>query len=588
MNKLFKNSRIIKLFILLLITILLLGCGIALFYFISLRKENLRDKYYFESLSDKKQIGRLVSVDKAEGNIYYKYNYPLIGDDKIDNEIKNIVDDSVNIINKKYSLDGNVEYYYFGKYETYIGMGYLLSIILYDDFVTDDLKLLENSYESYIFDLNTGDMLSNEDIFNDDYIDVLQGFVKNQKLDKNFKYYVKNDQLVLLDYDVTIPLMKIKDILKIDLSRRSDYTNKNSEPVYDVVNKEMQLVESTVLYDEDKIVDKYERKIEKDTVVNVYAQSDTGWSIILLDNKALYVETRYLKVPDIISDVQETPNGKIVYAITDLNIRKDKSVKSEIVGELKRGESVIRIEDDGSWSKVLYNNQEAYVSSSYLSLVEVKIRNVKLNIPPQGNIDPNKPMVALSFDDGPNPISTPMILDVLEKYNVRATFFDLGNLMEKYPLVVKREAELGEVGTHTYSHKNMTKLSVDEINNDLKLSRNAFKKILGYDPILIRAPYGSVNATFRALADMPIIGWDVDSLDWKYLNKDLTLDEIDKYGNLDGRIILMHSIHVSTAEAVEILVPDLLDRGYQIVTVSELAQYKGYILETGTVYNNFK
>ena len=87
---------------------------------------------------------------------------------------------------------------------------------------------------------------------------------------------------------------------------------------------------------------------------------------------------------------------------------------------------------------------------------------------------------------------------------------------------------------------------------------------------------------------MAIINWNVDSLDWKYRNKDLTLNEIDKFGNLDGKIILMHSIHNETADAVEVLVPDLLDRGYQVVSISELAYYKGYTLETGTIYYGFK
>ena len=196
--------------------------------------------------------------------------------------------------------------------------------------------------------------------------------------------------------------------------------------------------------------------------------------------------------------------------------------------------------------------------------------------------------VALTFDDGPNPVSTPMILDTLEKYKVHATFFDLGNLVVRYPDVVKREALNGEVGTHTYSHKNLNTLSVDAINQELKLSREASKKVLGTEPILLRPPYGNANATVKALANMPIINWDVDSLDWKYRNKDLTLNEIYKYGNLDGRIILMHSIYTSTAEAVAILVPDLLDKGYQIVSVSEMATYRGYTLQTGTIYHNFR
>ena len=86
----------------------------------------------------------------------------------------------------------------------------------------------------------------------------------------------------------------------------------------------------------------------------------------------------------------------------------------------------------------------------------------------------------------------------------------------------------------------------------------------------------------------PLIGWDIDSLDWKFRNKDKILSKINEISNYDGRIILMHSIYDATAEAVEELVPQLLEKGYQLVTVSEMAKYKGTILDTSTVYYNFR
>ncbi len=161
--------------------------------------------------------------------------------------------------------------------------------------------------------------------------------------------------------------------------------------------------------------------------------------------------------------------------------------------------------------------------------------------------------------------------------------------MLRYPDVVKREAAIGEVGTHTYSHKNLNKLTKEQLIAELNKSKEAYKQVLGTYPVLMRPPYGNANNLVKAtINDMVIINWDVDSLDWKYRNKDKTLYEIDKYGDLNGKIILMHSIHKETADAVEILIPDLIDRGYQIVTVSQLATYKGYTLKTGTIYYNFK
>lgn len=107
-------------------------------------------------------------------------------------------------------------------------------------------------------------------------------------------------------------------------------------------------------------------------------------------------------------------------------------------------------------------------------------------------------MVALTYDDGPNPKATNAILDVLEKYDARATFFDLGSLVEKYPDVVKREEALGcEVGSHSYDHKNFNKLTNAEIAADVQKTAAAFRKVLGRDPAIFRPPYGNCKDSVK-------------------------------------------------------------------------------------------
>jgi len=199
-------------------------------------------------------------------------------------------------------------------------------------------------------------------------------------------------------------------------------------------------------------------------------------------------------------------------------------------------------------------------------------------------------MVALTFDDGPNPISTVRILDTLEQYQVVATFFDLGKLAEKYPEVVQREEAIGcEVGCHSYQHGNLIKMSEEEIKQDLEKAENAFMTVLGHKPNLYRPPYGNINITVKESLDYPLITWNVDSLDWKLRNKEKVLTQIRKTADLDGNIILMHSIYATTADAVEVLVPELIEKGYQLVTVSELAYYKkGVQLRTRYVYGSFR
>lgn len=189
-------------------------------------------------------------------------------------------------------------------------------------------------------------------------------------------------------------------------------------------------------------------------------------------------------------------------------------------------------------------------------------------------IDPNKPMVALTYDDGPSPTATNAILDVLEKYNAVATFYDVGYRVSQYPNVVKREAALGcEVGSHSYDHKDFKKLTAAQIQTDVKQVNEAFAKA-GVKPTSFRPPYGNTNATVQANIPLPIVTWSVDTLDWKTRNVDSILKEVKSAGNLDGKVILMHGIYDTTAQATAKLVPMLQEQGYQLVTVSELIQYQ--------------
>ena len=228
------------------------------------------------------------------------------------------------------------------------------------------------------------------------------------------------------------------------------------------------------------------------------------------------------------------------------------------------------------------------------SETESKSENTKEEIVtlPSGKnrkIDLSKPMVALTFDDGPNGKATPKILDTLEKYGVVATFFDLGQNMANYPKVVKREETIGcEVESHTYAHKNLNKLTSAQIKADMEKAEKVYQNILGHKPSLVRPPYGNANSTVKSTLKYPLINWDIDTLDWKSRNAESVLKEIHKYSDYDGRIILMHGIYNSTAEAVEKLVPELIDNGYQLVTVSEMAKYKNVTLKNGTVYLNFR
>jgi len=189
-------------------------------------------------------------------------------------------------------------------------------------------------------------------------------------------------------------------------------------------------------------------------------------------------------------------------------------------------------------------------------------------------IDPSKPMVALTFDDGPSGVYTDQILDTLEENHALATFFEVGRNVARYPEPVLRMAEMGcEVASHSNAHKNLSKLKQAALLADLDAADQAFLNAGVDAPALVRPPYGAVNKAVKSSTGRAMITWTVDTLDWKSRDAQAVIDYVQGYGNLDGEIVLMHSIYNSTAEAVETLVPWLQEQGYQLVTVTELMAY---------------
>lgn len=216
---------------------------------------------------------------------------------------------------------------------------------------------------------------------------------------------------------------------------------------------------------------------------------------------------------------------------------------------------------------------------------KIKDASVEYDIYTQNTIKKDKPMIALTFDDGPNH-NTSRILDILEKYNVKATFFILGSNIKNNEETIKRMSKLGmEIGSHMYSHKLITKLKDNQITDEIKQVDDLIFNVIGKYPTLLRPSYGTVNKRIKKLIDKPIIIWNIDTLDWKYHNSQKIADRVFKDIN-DGDIVLMHDIYRATANSLEIIIPSLLEQGYQLVTVSELLYYKEIPLQKGAVYGS--
>ncbi len=253
---------------------------------------------------------------------------------------------------------------------------------------------------------------------------------------------------------------------------------------------------------------------------------------------------------------------------------------------LFKGEGVDVIYEAGSVAPESAGSIVATVP--YTDLRSALPESIKQNVPkPEREVDVTKKLVALTFDDGPSGTHTNEILDVLEKYDSVATFFDVGELMETYPEAMKRADAMGcEMGSHSYSHANLQTSSAEKIRSEIQKADDAFKAVLGYTPKLLRPPYGAVGSTLYENCDKYLIGWSVDTLDWKSRNAQSVIQSVKSIGNLEGDVILMHAIYGSTADAVEELVPWLIEEGYQLVTISELMEY-GYdiAMEPGKYYN---
>lgn len=230
---------------------------------------------------------------------------------------------------------------------------------------------------------------------------------------------------------------------------------------------------------------------------------------------------------------------------------------------------------------IKYNDMDIYSAPS---------ETVKCTAPSEESleeVDPNKPMIAVTFDDGPGYNSaSERILDVIEKYHIRATFFMVGKNAESNPDNIKRKAQLKcEIGNHTYDH---SKYGKKVTAADIKNASDAISKAGdGVKVTCFRSPGGNTTPTIRKECEaegMPLYYWSLDTLDWKTRDAKKVYDTVMNNVS-DGDIILMHEIYESTADAFEKMVPELIKQGYQFVTCDELVKAKtGSAPTAGTQY----
>lgn len=207
-------------------------------------------------------------------------------------------------------------------------------------------------------------------------------------------------------------------------------------------------------------------------------------------------------------------------------------------------------------------------------------------------------LVAITYDDGPYAPTTGRILDILEENGAKATFFIVGNRIADYPDTVQRIIDMDcEVGSHTYDHEYLNKISASERETQINSFNDEMMNDFGYDTLLLRAPGGHYSGV-EDVVGMPLIQWSIDTLDWKFKDaanpdrseaqREAKIDEIVEEVMTDvesGDIILMHDIYEFTADVSAKLIPRLVEEGYKLVTVSEMFDAYALDLEAGGVYS---
>lgn len=284
----------------------------------------------------------------------------------------------------------------------------------------------------------------------------------------------------------------------------------------------------------------------------------------LINDEEIFVSKVYsllnLKYPKFVSDEVDIVNGKYIINNNEIILTYN---------TLNYGEINLKINNNEIKDLLIYEMEydESYENEVF-------------------KLDPNKKTIAFTFDDGPSTYDIE-IVDSLVQSHSTATFFIVGSRINNFERSIKHIVNNGmEVGNHSYDHKSLSKISNDAVLFQINETNNIFESMTNKKISLLRPPYGSFKENIHALSNMPVILWNIDTLDWKYRDTKKVYDSILNNLN-DGDIILMHSLFETTKDAVIKVLPELYKRGYQIVSVSELAKIKGINLEVGKVYRSF-
>lgn len=228
---------------------------------------------------------------------------------------------------------------------------------------------------------------------------------------------------------------------------------------------------------------------------------------------------------------------------------------------------------------ILDGHQFGDYSENFYSLLE---DTDSLSDPLRGSSLDNQPLIALTFDDGPNADITPKLLDILNKHGVKATFFVMGAYVDENPELAKRIVDEGHlIGNHTYNHFDLATLSDEEVMTQIDWTQESIVDATGVKPDLYRMPFGSGGWRVVDLLNqhgMTSILWNLDTLDWSTQDADSIIETVEM-SLQHHTLLLMHDTHEATPEAIDVLIPMLREQGYEFVFPEQLAFEQRYFEE---------
>ena len=309
--------------------------------------------------------------------------------------------------------------------------------------------------------------------------------------------------------------------------------------------------------------------------------SSSSWFKVSYGGKTGYASSAYL------SGSQTAPAELPVrYTTAALNLRTGPGTSYSIILTMPKGSKVSILDTKSAWPRVRYETREGYASPNYLSstppstLPSTSPTGSPAVAISKGNQSSSVKRIALTFDDYGSADQIRSILNSLESYGARGTFFPNGDFVKNNPSLIREIASRGHsVESHTYAHKDLTDVSDAEVRNQIRLAQNAIYNATGRYPVMMRPPYGSYDSRIRTIAGQEglryLVLWSVDTSDWATtrngvtITTDYVINTAVNNASQNG-IILMHMHSNKTVSGLPTILKRLRDQGYQFVTVNEM------------------